>query len=145
MTEIEFHVNVPDKLHYSCRLLRKAYRTGAKAVVSAEPELLLQLDHLLWSFSSTEFLPHCQSKAPACTVLMSPILLAEVLDDCPTASVLINLGQDVPGGFERFERFIEVSSSLESDRLSARARWKHYRDRGYALRRHDLPAGPQAV
>ena len=48
MTDIEFHVNVPDKLHYSCRLLRKAYRSGANAVVTAEPELLLQLDqHLI--------------------------------------------------------------------------------------------------
>lgn len=145
MTEIEFHVNVADKLQYSCRLIRKAYRSGANAVVSAEPEMLLQLDQLLWSYSSTEFLPHCFADAAAHTVGLTPILLAEQLDACPLASVLINLGQAVPGGFERFERFIEVSSSLESDRLAARARWKHYRDRGYPLRRHDLPAPLEAA
>ena len=145
MTDIEFHVNVPDKLHYSCRLLRKAYRSGANAVVTAEPELLLQLDQLLWSYSGTEFLPHCQSDAPATTMAASPILLAEQLDVCPSGSVLINLGQQVPGGFERFERFIEVASSSEDDRLAARDRWKHYRDRGYALKRHELSATQAAV
>ena len=36
MTEIEFHFNVHDKLAYTCRLLRKACRTGARAVVTAE-------------------------------------------------------------------------------------------------------------
>ena len=147
MTDIEFHVNVPDKLHYSCRLLRKAYRTGAKAVVTAEPELLQQLDRLLWSYSGTEFLPHCRSDSLAQTLAATPIWLAEQLDACLTASgsVLINLGQQVPGGFERFERFIEVASSLEDDRLAARDRWKHYRDRGYALKRHELPAATEAT
>ncbi|MGB4115744.1 MAG: DNA polymerase III subunit chi [Polaromonas sp.] len=138
MTDIEFHVNLPDKLHYSCRLLRKAYRSGTKAVVTAEPEVLQQLDHLLWSYSSTEFLPHCKSDSPAPTVAATPILLTDQLNTYPAGSVLINLGQQVPAGFERFERFIEVASSLEADRLAARDRWKHYRDRGYSLKRHEL-------
>lgn len=147
MTDIEFHVNVTDKLHYSCRLLRKAYRNGAKAVVTAEPELLQQLDQLLWSYSSTEFLPHCTIDSPASTLSATPILLAGQLDARPTGTagrVLINLGQQVPAGFERFERFIEVASSLESDRLAARDRWKHYRDRGYPLKRHELQFAAEA-
>ena len=147
MTDIEFHVNMPDKLHYSCRLLRKAYRTGAKAVVTAEPDVLLQLDQLLWSYANTEFLPHCSSDSNPQTVAVTPILLAEDLGVCATVSgnVLINLGQQVPAGFERFERFIEVASAQEADRLAARGRWKHYRDRGYALRRHELPAKADAA
>ena len=145
MTDIEFHVNVADKLHYSCRLLRKAYRSGAKAVVTAEPDLLLQLDQLLWSYSVTEFLPHCRSDSPTQTATATPIWLAEKLSACPAGSVLINLGQQVPVDFERFDRFIEVASSLESDRLAARDRWKYYRDRGYSLKRHELPVAPEAA
>jgi DNA polymerase III subunit chi len=137
MTDIEFHVNVPDKLHYSCRLLRKAYRSGAKAVVTAEPDVLQQLDQLLWSYSSTEFLPHCKSDSSPLTVAATPILLADQLNSHPAGSVLINLGQQVPAGFERFERFIEVASNIDTDRLAARDRWKHYRDRGYSLKRHE--------
>ena len=137
MTEIEFHVNVADKLHYSCRLLRKVLRSGAKAVVTAETELLTQLDQLLWQFSATEFLPHCLSNAPAHTLGVTPVLLAAQLDGCPAESVLINMGQHVPGNFERFERFIEVASDQPVDLHFARARWKHYKDRGYSLKRHE--------
>jgi DNA polymerase III subunit chi len=144
MTEIEFHVNVPDKLHYSCRLLRKAYRSGARAVVTAEPELLQQLDQLLWTFSATEFLPHCAGDAPAHTLAATPILLALQLQACPPDGVLINLGQQPPTDFERFQRFIEVASDTNDDIVAARARWKHYRDRGYSLKRHDLPTSPVA-
>ena len=145
MTDIEFHVNVPDKLNYSCRLLRKAYRSGAKAVVTAEPELLLQLDQLLWSYSATEFLPHCRSDSSAQTMAITPILLAEQLAAYPGGGVLINLGEQIPEGFERFERFIEVASNQEIDRLAARIRWKYYRDRGYPLKRHELPAATEAA
>lgn len=140
MTEIEFHVNVPDKLHYSCRLLRKACRSGAKAIVTAEPDLLAQLDELLWTFLPTEFLPHCNSNAPSHTLTFTPIQLASQLLGCSTDGVLINLGQHPPMHFERFQRFIEVASDQQTDILAARLRWKHYKDRGYALKKHDLPA-----
>ncbi len=145
MTEIEFHVNVPDKLHYSCRLLRKAYRSGAQAVVTADSDLLQLLDKLLWTYSATEFLPHCRSDSPPQKTNATPIWLSEKLKACSADSVLINLGQHVPDDFERFERFIEVASSDEADRLAARDRWKYYRDRGYSLRRHELAVNPEAA
>jgi len=59
--------------------------------------------------------------------------------------VLINLGQSVPVDFERFERFIEVVSGQENDRLVGRQRWKHYKDRGYALKQNDLSASRKAA
>ena len=142
MTEVEFHFNVGDKLAYSCRLLRKARAGGAKIMVTAEPHLLAQLDPMLWTFSSTEFLPHCRSDADPATVAVTPILLAASPSDPAFENslhgVLVNLGQGVPEGFERFERFIELVGSAEDDRLSARVRWKHYKDRGYALKKFDL-------
>ena len=61
MTEVEFHYNVSDKLAYSCRLLRKARAGGARLLVTGEPVMLAQLDQMLWTFSSTEVLPHCRS------------------------------------------------------------------------------------
>ena len=146
MTAIEFHVNLNDKLHYACRLLRKAYRTGTSTVVTAEHELLQELDKLLWQFSSTDFLPHCRSNSPAHTVAVTPILLAGQLDACSPDGVLINLGQSVVPGFERFERVIEVASSQEEDRLAARGRWKFYQERGYPLKRHEAATtGPNAA
>lgn len=144
MTAIEFHVNQADKLHYTCRLLRKAYRMGTKTVVTAEPDLLLQLDQMLWQFSSTEFLPHCSSSSPAHTVASTPIVLAGQLDECSPDGVLINFGQLVAPGFERFQRVIEVASSQDEDILAARARWKFYQQRGYPLKRHEAAVSPSA-
>lgn len=139
MTEIAFHFNVPDKLAYSCRLLRKAYLSGAHVVVTAEPSVLAELDLLMWSFSPAEFVPHCRADASESTLAETPVVLAE----SPGASsqhhgVLVNLGQGIPAEFERFERFIEVVARTDDDRLAARSRWKHYTDRGYAMKRHDL-------
>jgi len=138
MTEIAFHFNVPDKLAYSCRLLRKAYLSGASVVVTGEPAVLAELDQLMWSFSPAEFVPHCRADAAGHTVAASPVVLAESLQDCPHYGVLVNLGQGIPPEFERFERFIELVARDDGDRLAARSRWKHYADRGYAMKRHDL-------
>ena len=145
MTEVAFHFNVPDKLLYSCRLLRKAWGSGARVVVTAEPETLTRLNQLLWTFSALEFVPHCALTADPVTVAATPVVLAGSLDACPHHDVLLNLGPQVPAGFERFERFIELVTLADDDRAAARSRWKHYADRGYAMQRHDLAsAGDRA-
>jgi DNA polymerase III subunit chi len=138
MTEVAFHFNVPDKLGYACRLLRKAAASGAKVVVTGEPGLLATLDAELWTFSPLEFVAHCQASADAQVVAASPVLLADSPRGTPHQEVLVNLGTGVPDGFERFERLIEVVTQDDGDRQLARSRWKHYADRGYAITRHDL-------
>ena len=137
MTEIAFHVNVPDKLAYSCRLLRKAYFSGAKITVIGEPEMLTELDQLLWCFSPAEFLPHCNADAASCTLAATPIFLAESPAASPHSDVLVNLGQAVPAQFERFGRFIEVVAVASDDAAAGRSRWKHYARRGYTPIKHD--------
>jgi DNA polymerase-3 subunit chi len=52
--------------------------------------------------------------------------------------VLVNLGHAVPGGFERFDRLIDIVSADDADRQAGRSRWRHYADRGYAIQRHDF-------
>jgi len=141
MTEVAFHFNVPDKLGYACRLLRKAAGSGAKVVVTGEADLLRALDTELWTFSALEFLPHCHAASADAQVLAaSPIVLADAPRATPHQEVLVNLGTRIPDGFERFERLIEVVTQDDEDRQQARARWKHYADRGYAIKRHDLAA-----
>lgn len=145
MTDITFHFNVPDRLTYSCRLLRKAYQKGASVVVTGEPQMLTQLDDLLWSVSPVDFVPHCHSMAHAGTVAASAVVLAESLSGLDRDGVLINLGQALPAEFERFERLIEVVTADEQDRLAARQRWKHYASRGYALNQHNLATSISVV
>ena len=145
MTDITFHFNVPDRLAYSCRLLRKAHQKSASVVVTGDRDVLEQLDRLLWSISAVDFVPHCSSTAFALTVAASAVVLADSLVGVDRDGVLINLGQALPSEFERFERFIEVVTLDESDRLAARQRWKHYASRGYALSKHDAATAVEAV
>ena len=138
MTEVAFHFNAPDRVAYACRLLRKAVGSGAKLVVTGLPETLQQLDAALWTFSPTDFVPHCFLESEPYVLAASPVILAPSIQSVPHQQVLVNLGQLVPGGFERFERVIEVVGLDDEDRQLARGRWKHYADLGYAITRHDL-------
>ena len=138
MTEVAFHFNAPDSLAYACRLLRKAVGSGAKVVVTGPPDTLRELDALLWTFSSTDFVPHCLADGEAHVVAASPVVLATSIASTAHQQVLLNLGRLVPEGFDRFERVIELVGQDEQDRQLARTRWKHYTDRGYAITRHDL-------
>lgn len=141
MTEIAFHFNAPQKLGYACRLLRKAAASGAKVVVTGEAGMLRELDMALWTFAPLEFVPHCYApSAPQEVIQASPVVLSDAPGRAPHQQVLVNLGTPVPEGFERFERLIEVVGVEDEDRLSARARWKHYAQRGYSITRHDLAA-----
>ncbi len=138
MTEIAFHFNAPDKVAYACRLLRKAVSSDAKVVVTGDAATLGELDVALWTFGALEFLPHCRSSARVPVKELSPVFLTESATDTPHQQVLVNLGGGIPAGFERYERLIEVVTLDDDDRGQARGRWKHYADRGYEIKRHDL-------
>jgi DNA polymerase-3 subunit chi len=139
VTEIAFHFGAPDRLAYTCRLLRKATGTGARLVVRASPASCAALDAALWNLGASDFITHCDDLAPASVRSRSSVLLSQ--DDAPLAAdfpILVNLCADVPEGFAQFQRVIEVVSTDEDDRSQARQRWKHYTHAGYSITRHDL-------
>ncbi len=140
MTEVAFHFNAPDKQAYACRLLRKAVAAGSRVVVTGPGADLARLDRLLWTFSQTDFIAHVRQPAEPAQLAASPVVLTEApaAPGLPHRQVLLNLGEDLPAGFEAFERVIEVVSLDEDDRQRARGRWKLYTERGYAIQRHDL-------
>lgn len=141
MTEVAFHFNAPEKLGYACRLVRKAVGSGARVVVTGDPDALRELDVALWTAFPLAFIPHCNLEAAAAHVVAaSPVVLASDARSAPHQEVLVNLGAPVPDGFERFDRLIEVVSTDEADRLAGRQRFRHYAARGYAVKKHDIAA-----
>ena len=146
MTEVAFHFGAEDKLAYCCRLLRKASATGVKVVVHGTNDLLTQLDIGLWAVSPTDFVTHCDAASDATLLKHSSVHLTCDLSKAGNGQeVLLNLADQVPPGFDAFNRVIEVVSTTESDRELARGRWKHYSQQGYTIRRHDLTLKPQAA
>ena len=143
MTEVSFHFNVPDALGYTCRLLRKATRQGARITVTGEGAALAGLDRALWSFDPIEVIPHLllrRGEPVAERLRTTPVCLAEDLTGALHHDVLVNLGAQAPPGFESYARVIEIVSTDESERVAARARWKHYASRGYPIERHEVGA-----
>ncbi len=139
MSLVDFHLQVSDKMGYTCRLLRKAVARGSRLMVTADADLLAQLDQDLWQFSAADFVPHCTDTAPAGVRNRSPVLLSET---CPTPSdpamILINLGQHVPENFAGFARVIEVVSDDDHDKHLARERWRHYANAGIKPAKYEL-------
>ena len=142
MTEVAFHFNAPDKLAYACRFARKMSRSGRHLVITAGAALLDELSTRLWSLAPQEFLAHARADSPAYVQDASPLLLLSEpsqIAQIAQPQVLLNLGDQVPVGFERFAHLIEVvSASDEWDRHQARSRGRDYIQRGYAIVRHDL-------
>ena len=143
MTPIAFHFNAPSKLAYACRLLRKAVASGSTVAVVGEDSLLVKLDEQLWSFSSLDFIAHGryevmspEQRSP------TPIWLCHKAAQGQGRQVLVNLLHTVPDELDAFERVIEVVTNEESDKQSARTRWKLYTERGHEIVRHDLKSAP---
>ena len=140
MTEVAFHFNVPDRLAYACRLLRKAVNQRARLVVTGLPAELHELSEALWTMAPTDFVPHCDLQSEARVIAASPVLLAAGVERAPQHRVLVNLADSVPLGFERFERVIELVGCEARQRESARRRWRAYVGGGYPVQGHDLSA-----
>lgn len=143
MPAIAFHFNVAERSSYLCRLIRKARRSGARLVVTGERAQLDTLDRLLWTFDPLEFLPHWKGRSAADLpprLAETPTLLLDQVSGVSPAQVLINLREQLPDGYERFERVIEIVSRDGPDRASARERWRQYAAAGHAIERHDVNA-----
>ena len=133
MTRIDFHSNVPDKMGYACRLVRKAFAAQCRIVLLAEDkDSVAALDTALWTFSELDFLPHVVASDPL--ALQTPIILTDNdATDYPHHQILINLSSRTPAHFARFERMFEIISSGDADKQSGRDRYRFYQQRGYPL------------
>jgi DNA polymerase-3 subunit chi len=133
MTRIDFHSNVPDKIAYSCRLVRKARAANCNVVLLASNRSdLLALDEALWTFSPLDFLPHVAAGDELAA--STPIILADSDTlDLPHHQILINLSPGTPRHFARFERMFEIISADEADKAAGRERYRFYQQRGYPL------------
>ena len=140
MTRIDFYVDAPDRLAVACRLVGKALQQSLKVLIYAPAaETAAHVDRLLWTTPATGFVPHCMAHdrlAPE-----TPVLIARNAEVLPHDELLLNLHDDWPPPFARFQRLLEIVGRDESDKQSARARYKFYRDRGYEIRTHRLGDG----
>lgn len=143
MTSIQFLHSAPDRLAAAAEWLRRAWQERQPVLVYVpDRQTAEQLDRLLWSQPATGFLPHCARGSALADE--TPIVLADTLDQPPALAhdqCLLNLADELPPGFARFETLVEIVSTSDHDRLPARERFKFYRERGYELTATDIGTG----
>jgi DNA polymerase-3 subunit chi len=141
MTRVDFYIlqdSRADARHeLTCKLAEKAYKQGHKVYINtASNQQLKLLDELLWTFRDGSFLPHdCYHAGDTDD---QPILLGHAIEPDGPDDVLVNLADDIPAFFSRFNRVAELVGGDDTQRESARDRYRFYKDRGYTLNTHKL-------
>ena len=141
MTRIDFYILKDNSLQaqnlLTCRLSEKAYKQGCQVFINTNTgEQLKQLDDMLWTFTANSFLPHgCYGENTDST---HPVLLGHAIEPEGPSDVLVNLAEDIPAFFSRYNRVTELVSGDDEQRDAARTRYKFYKDRGYTVRSHQL-------
>lgn len=146
MTRISFLHGSPDRIQSAAQWLQQAWAARATTPVSVLvyaplPEQAARLDRLLWTQPQLAFVPHCRHDDALAAE--TPIRLADSLDNALPDDCLLNLSNELPPGFSRFEHLVEIVSTEDADRLPARERFKFYRDRGYAIDSRDISGDVQ--
>lgn len=137
MTDVRFYHNAPDRLRVACVLTAKASGGGRRVSVFApDGNVARHFDHMLWSFQPLAFVPHVAAGSPLAPE--TPVVIGSCLDALPHDDVLINLGDELPSGFERFQLVIEIVGQSEPERQAARTRFRSYKAQGHHLDAHDL-------
>lgn len=144
MTRISFLHGAPDRIQSAAQWLQRAWNERQAAhfgvlVYVPDAEQATRLDRMLWTQPALSFLPHC--RADSAQAGETPILLTDRLDTPPQEDCLLNLSNELPPSFSRFELLVEIVSTDDTDRLPARERFKFYRDRGYAIESRDISGG----
>ena len=147
MTDVAFHTGIANPLDYACRLLRKAYRSGARVAVHGEPALLDRLDQALWTFEALEFVPHIvlpRDGGDAGRLALSPIVLVKDAASAPAACRIgVTLaGHPVPE-VGAFDRLIAIVGLDPEHREAGRQRWREYERAGQAVSHVAKPAGAE--
>lgn len=118
-----------DVQDHVARLLRKALGQGVRVAVTAEADTLKALDAALWTRQAADFLPHLLvlgDRPPDSTLAITPAWLVSHPALAVNCSVLVNVGDEVPPDWARFDRLIEVVAADGVSRQAGRRRWRAY-------------------
>lgn len=142
MTRIDFYVlpneGADDAVMTACKLCDKAVGSGSRVYVHApDASTQDQIDKLLWTFRQGAFISHERAGSSPLSEPFPAVVFGTAEPPQSHSGVMINLADEVPAFFSRFERVCEVVAGDEAQRAKSRTRYKFYRDRGYELKSYE--------
>ncbi len=138
MTRVDFYiledVDLDAMMRFACRLACKAVDEGNRVYIhTPHKKSAVDLDELMWAYPEQRFMPHGQQNDDAARG--APVVIGWE-DPKEFEGVLINLSDEIPTFFGRFDRVAEIVVGETKSR--GRERYEFYRDRGYPLHHHNL-------
>ena len=117
-----------------CQLIYKAAERGQQVLCLVNDERRAQaLSEQLWAVEAHAFVAHGRE-------LDEPIAITCGSEPGDHHDLLINLREQTPNWFSRFERVVELIHSEANFQQAKREQFAFYKQRGYPLDYHDLSA-----
>jgi DNA polymerase-3 subunit chi len=149
VTKVSFYVlpegdggNRP-RLLFGCRLADKAMKQALvqkqHVYIHCDDGDLSGVDDLLWTFKQGSFVAHERAGDVTDTQDCAPVIIGTGEPPAGIDGTLINLTDEVPAFFSRFERVAEIIDHAGKE--TGRKRYQFYKDRGYPLETHKMEAG----
>ncbi len=134
MAEISFYVlpteSAQERYLFACKLIEKAYRSGAFAyVLTDSPEQSLLIDDLLWTFRAGSFIPH-QIFTGEVPVFEQTILIGSNKPPENWLKTVVNLSSQAIQDFQKAGRILEILDNSETTKFSGRQRYRRYQQEG---------------
>jgi DNA polymerase-3 subunit chi len=140
VTEVRFYHNAQDRLEAACAITTKAVSAGHKVVVFAPDASTAQrYDNLLWTRQPLSFVPHVAASSPLAA--RTPVLIARRAEELVHDDLLLNLADNLPEGYTRYAQLVEIVGTDEASRVTARERWRFYKQQSHPVQAFDLSKG----
>ena len=138
MSQVDFYILPEDNslspLLYAVRLVEKAFRLGHRLYVhTTDADQTRALSEQLWQRPDS-FLAH--STAPGTG--SSAIMVSHLGQPGDHTGVLVNLAGTIPPFFAQFQRVAEIVPGKPESRSQSRDNFRFYKEKGYALKTHNL-------
>ena len=140
MTEISFYVGKTDTLRgrllLACRLVEKARERNLHVHIHTDGfNTTKQMDELLWTWNETSFIPHTTQITDD---TQESVTIANDHEPIKNCDYLINLSNQRPDFFSRYEKMAEIIDQTETILTAGRERYSFYKNRGYTLKYYQL-------
>jgi len=140
LTRIDFYeladISIEARARFACRLALKARDANLNVtLVTPDDTVAKDLDDLMWQYPRERFLPHsigAESSAHARVHIAAGTLGERGGEN----TLLINLKDEWPEGWERFARIAEII--VAESRETSREKYRFYRTQVKDLRHHRL-------
>jgi DNA polymerase-3 subunit chi len=132
VTQIDCYHDQPDRLTQAIRLAALAWeRRKPITFFISDPAQAEAFDKALWTNNPASFIPHCPANSAEANHTL--IIITDDLNTVKQDELLVNLADNVPAGFARYQRLFEIVTRHEADKITARDRMAFYKDRGYPI------------